>query len=77
MQTIFLEKKNKLLERLRMLALKHNRDYYVSIVPFVEQLAEEQEDILDIYQFALEESSSYLLQSRNAFQAVEKINSLI
>lgn len=77
MQTIFLEKKNNLLERLRMLALKHNRDYYVSIVPFVEQLAEEQEDILDMYQFALEESSLYLLQSRNAFQAVEKINSLI
>lgn len=77
MQTVFLEKKNKLLEALRVLALRHNRDYYFSIIPFLEQMTEDQEDILEMYQLVFEESSSYLLQSRNAFQAVEKINSLI
>jgi predicted MPP superfamily phosphohydrolase len=77
MQNTFLEKKNKLLEALRMLALKHNRDYYVSIIPFVEQLVEEQEDILDMYSYALYENAQTLFQSRQALMAHHLVEFLL
>jgi hypothetical protein len=60
-----------------MLALKHNRDYYVSIIPFVEQLVEEQEDILDMYSYALYENAQTLFQSRQALMAHHLVEFLL
>lgn len=77
MNTIFEEKQKKLLQNLKKLALHHNRDYYFSIIPIVEFATPDQEDVLDIYQSALDEDSMHLLQSRDAFITVERINSLI
>lgn len=77
MQTTFPEKKNKLLKDLRMLALRHNRDYYASIIPIIESATIDQTDLLDMYQSALEEDVFHLSQSRDALVTVEKINSLI
>lgn len=77
MYTLFEEKRKKLLDDLRMLALKHNRDYYFSIIPIVESTTPEQEDILDIYRSALDNDRSRLNQSRDALLTVQKINLLI
>lgn len=77
MQTIFEEKKKNFLSLLKMLALKHNRDYYVSIIPLVEQSTEEQEEILDMYICAFEQDSFHLSQSRDALGTVRRINSFI
>ncbi len=55
MQNTFEEKRKILLKRLQMLAMSHNRDYYVSIIPIIESATGDQEDIIDMYQLALEE----------------------
>jgi hypothetical protein len=77
MQNTFEEKRKNLLDELQMLALKHNRDYYISIIPLIESATADQADIIDMYQSALEEGRSHLLQSRDALITVQKINSLI
>lgn len=55
MQTTFEEKRKNLLEKLQMLALKHNRGYYISIIPIVVSATPAQEDVIDIYRKALDE----------------------
>lgn len=70
MQTIFEEKRKRLLDDLKVLALKHNRDYYVSLIPFVESATVDQEDVIDMYREALDEDRVTLLQSRNALVTV-------
>lgn len=77
MQTLFIEKKKKLLHELRMLALRHNRDYYISIIPIVESATVDQEDVLDMYQSALDNGIFHLSQSRDALITVRKINALL
>lgn len=77
MQTIFEEKRKRLLDDLKVLALKHNRDYYVSLIPFVESATVDQEDVIDMYREALDEDRVTLLQSRNALVTVWKFNFLI
>ena len=70
MQTIFEEKRKRLLDDLKVLALKHNRDYYVSLIPLVESATPEQEDVIEMYQGALDEDRMVLLQSRDALVTV-------
>lgn len=70
MHTIFEEKRKKLLDDLKVLALKHNRDYYVSLIPFVESATVDQEDVIDMYMEALDENKVSLLQSRDALATV-------
>lgn len=77
MQTIFEEKKKNFLSLLKMLALKHNRDYYVSLIPFIEQSTEEQEDLLDIYSEVMQQDVQKLFQSRKALRTVSRIESLL
>lgn len=77
MQTIFEEKKKNLLSLLRMLALKHNRDYYISIIPFVESATIDQEELINMYHLALEEDVFNLSHSRQALITVQKINSIV
>ncbi len=77
MYTLFEEKRKKLLDDLRMLALKHNREYYFSIIPIIESATPEQEDILDMYASAIDADRSRLSQSRDALLTVQKINLLI
>ncbi len=70
MHTIFEEKRKKLLDDLKVLALKHNRDYYISLIPLVESATSEQEDVIEMYQSALDENKISLLQSRDALTTV-------
>lgn len=77
MYTTFEEKKKHLLDVLHMLALRHNRDYYVSMIPVVEMTWPDEEDVIDMYLEAIEQDSLDLLQSRKAFVTVERFNSLI
>ncbi len=77
MQTIFEEKRKKLLDDLKVLALKHNRDYYVSLIPLVESATVDQEDVIDMYKEALDDGRMTLFQSRDALVTVWKLNSLI
>ena len=77
MHTTFEEKRKKLLDDLKVLALKHNRDYYVSLIPLVESATVDQEDVIDMYRDALDDGRMTLLQSRDALVTVWKLNSLI
>lgn len=77
MQTTFIEKKNKLLDDLRILALKHNRDYYTSIIPYIIDITEAQEDILNLYSDALQQDAHALFSSRKAFVTPNRIESLL
>ncbi len=77
MQTTFIEKKNKLLDDLRILALKHNRDYYTSIIPYITGITETQEDILNLYSDALQQDAHALFSSRKAFVTPNRIESLL
>lgn len=70
MQTIFEEKRKKLLDDLKVLALKHNRDYYVSLIPLVESATVDQEDVIDMYKEALDDGRMTLFQSRDALVTV-------
>lgn len=73
----FIEKQQSLLTELRKLALMHNRDYFLSIIPFVENATPDQEELLDTYQIALDEDRNRLMQSREALVTPERINSII
>jgi len=73
----FTEKQQSILSDIKKLALTHNRDYYESIIPFVESATVEQEDLIDAYQFALDEDCTHLMQSRGAFVTPERVNSII
>lgn len=77
MQTAFEEKKKKLLDQLKVLALKHNRDYYVSILPHIETATVDESDILDMYIEALDQDRNRLMQSRDAFVTREKVAAII
>jgi hypothetical protein len=77
MWKIFIEKQQSILFDLKKLALTHNRDYYESIIPFVESATVDQEDLIDAYQFALNEARAHLMQSRGAFVTPERVNSII
>ena len=70
MHTTFEEKRKKLLDDLKVLALKHNRGYYVSLIPLVESATVDQEDVIDMYMEALDENKVSLLQSRDALATV-------
>ena len=67
MNTIFEEKKHSLLQILHHLALHHNRDYYVSMIPIVEKLEPDDRDILESYQQAIDMDYWKLFQSKEAF----------
>jgi hypothetical protein len=73
----FIEKQQSLLSDLKKLALMHNRDYFLSIIPFVESATPDQEELLDTYQLALDEDRNRLMQSRGAFVTPERVNSII
>lgn len=73
----FTEKQQSLLAELKKLALMHNRDYFLSIIPFVESATPDQEELIDTYQIALDEDRNRLLQSREALVTPERINSII
>lgn len=77
MNMTFEEKRGKLLRNLKDLALRHNRDYYFSIIPIVESATAEQEDMLDMYALALDVDGSRLAQSRGALTTIQKVNFLI
>jgi len=77
MEKTFTEKQQSLLRELRKLALMHNRDYFLSIIPFVESATPEQEELLDTYQVALDEDKNRLNQSRKAFVTPERVNAII
>ena len=77
MQNTFEEKRKRLLSELKILALKHNRDYYTSMIPFVEHATPDQEDLIHAYQYALDEDRAKLFQSRDAMATVEKVQFLI
>lgn len=74
---MFAVKKQKLLQDLRSIALSHNRDYYESIIPFVESADENQEDLIDTYIVALDESRSTLIHSRKAMGAIEIVDIIL
>ncbi len=73
----FLEKQKSLLSELKKLALMHNRDYFVSIIPFVESATPDQEELLDTYQIALDEDRNRLMQSREALVTPERVNNIM
>ncbi len=73
----FTEKQQSLLTELRKLALMHNRDYFLSIIPFVENATPDQEELLDTYQIALDEDRNRLMQSREALVTPERVNTII
>jgi len=49
MNHLFKEKKRFVLQRLQYLAIHHNRDYYISMIPIVEMLEFYELDILESY----------------------------
>lgn len=54
MNMVFEEKKHSLLQTLHYLALHHNRDYYISMIPIIEMLDADEFDILENYQEAID-----------------------
>lgn len=77
MYTSFEEKKTQLLGDLKTLALRHNREYYISLIPHVENATSDQEDLIDMYLDAVGENRWQLMQSRDALVTVARITSLI
>ena len=73
----FEEQKISLLNSIKMLALKHNRDYYVSLIPWIESSTPDDTDLIEMYYEAIEHNMMYLFQSRRALSSVEKISLLI
>ena len=74
---MFQQKKDKLLQDLRAIALRHNRDYYESIIPFVESADESSEDLIDTYIAALDENRSTLVHSRKTMDAVGMVEAIL
>ncbi len=77
MSESFTEKQKSLLKDLKKIALMHNRDYFVSLIPFVESATADQEELLDTYQIALDEDRNRLMQSHDALVTPGRINSII
>lgn len=77
MSESFVKKQQSLLTELKKLALTHNRDYYFSIIPFVEAANPEQEDVINSYADMLENDKNTLRQSRNALVTPGKVSSLL
>jgi hypothetical protein len=73
----FAKKQQTLLTQLRKIALMHNRDYFVSLIPFVESATADQEDLIDAYIVAVDEDRQKLTQSRDALATPERVNYLI
>ena len=60
-----------------MLALKHNRAYYDSLIPFIENASEDQEGLIDDYIAIVDEERQKLFHSREALQTVKRTISLL
>jgi|GEM_PF-1296790 len=75
MNHVFLKKKNQLLSDLKILAMRHNRTYYDSIIPFVEN--SDDEELIDMYLEILNHDRKNLVQSRQALKTVSQFYSLI
>lgn len=73
----FEDKKALLLSELRTLALRHNRDYYTSLIPFVENAGPEESDLIDMYQAAILEDGTKLAQSRQALEGIKKVENIL
>lgn len=77
MNPSFDDKKALLLSDLRTLALRHNRDYYISLIPFIENAGLEESDLIDMYQEAMLIDGQKLAQSRQAFESLTKIEHIL
>jgi len=71
----FIKKKQQLLSDLKMVAMRHNRTYYDSIIPFVEDSSDE--GLIDMYREILNQDRQSLVQSRKALKTVSQFYSLI
>lgn len=77
MTVTFESKKTILLAELKMLALSHNRDYYISMIPFIEKAGPEDVDLIEMYQTAIDEDRAFLVQSRQALGGVKKVENIL
>ena len=77
MSQTFEQKKAKLLAELKMLALRHNRDYYISMIPFIEKSGPEESDLIEMYQMAIDEDRILLMQSRKALESVAQVQKIL
>jgi len=78
MNHLFKEKKRFVLQRLQYLALHHNRDYYISMIPIVEMLEFYELDILESYRWTIDEEYCKLFHSKKAFEPLgHRIASLL
>lgn len=77
MTQTFDDKKALLLSDLRTLALRHNRDYYISLIPFVENAGPEDVDIIDMYQSAILTDGHKLAHSRQAFAGISYVEDIL
>jgi hypothetical protein len=66
-----------LLTELKTLALRHNRDYYISMIPFIEKSVPEDSDLIEMYQIAIDEDRTKLMQSRQALEGVTKMADIL
>lgn len=73
----FEDKKALLLSDLRTLALRHNRDYFISIIPFIENAGPGESDLIDMYQAAILEEGTKLAQSRQAFASISQVKNIL
>jgi hypothetical protein len=73
----FEDKKALLLSDLRTLALRHNRDYFISLIPFIENAGPEENDIIDMYQAAILDDGAKLAQSRQAFASISQVEDIL
>jgi hypothetical protein len=55
----------------------HNRDYYFSIIPFIDAATPEQEDVINSYADMIENDKNTLRQSRDALVTPGRINCII
>ncbi len=77
MNQTFHDQKALLLSDLHTLALRHNRDYYISLIPFIEKAWPEESDLIDMYQAAILEDGNKLAQSRSAFASITKVENIL
>jgi len=60
-----------------MLALRHNRDYYTSMIPFVERAGPEDDNLIEMYQAAIDSDRTLLSHSRQAFSGIAKVENIL
>jgi len=77
MTSDFTHKKTSLLAELKILALRHNRDYYISMIPFIEKAGPEDIDLIEMYQMAIDEDRAKLIQSRKALGGVAQVQDIL